>query len=62
MRGRLLTEHRQTDGRQVWAGASSGVCSKLRLGGRLPHMCYKGILIHLLEDFKIKMFHLNVKK
>ena len=47
----LLTENKQTDARQVWAGASSGVCSEQTLDGKLLHMCCRDTLIHLLKCF-----------
>lgn len=47
----LLTEHKQRDARQVWVGASSGVCSKQTLDGKLLHTCCIGTLIHLFKCF-----------
>lgn len=49
----LLTENRRMDARQVWAGASSGVCSERRLDGKLLHMCCTGTLIHLPKYFTV---------
>lgn len=47
----VLTERRQTLDRQVWAGASSCVCSELRPGGTWLHTCCTGTLTHLLGGF-----------